>query len=235
VHHAAMDRWSRKSSVLHTLDARAKIAVLLVFLVMLSLTQSENRVALALDFALLLTGVVASGLPVHKLLPRAGIVLPFSATFAAMSWLAGDHARALALLEKTYLSALAVLLVVSVTPLPALLDGLRWLRVPRLLLTVMQFLYRYLFVISEQAQHMRLAAAARRGLGRARRSQFQFAGGALAVLFARSHERAAGIHRAMLARGYQGKLSVLPAKPFLWSDAAFAVCVTALCLLIRIL
>ena len=62
---------------------------------------------------------------------------------------------------KSYLSALAVLLLVSTTPLPVLLRGFEMLGAPRFLLMVAQFLYRYLFVISEEAQHMRKAAMAR--------------------------------------------------------------------------
>ena len=62
---------------------------------------------------------------------------------------------------KSYLSALAVLLLVSTTPLPVLLRGFEMTGAPRFLLMVAQFLYRYLFVISEEAQHMRKAAMAR--------------------------------------------------------------------------
>ena len=54
-----------------------------------------------------------------------------------------------------------MLLVVSTTPLPVLLRGLEMTGAPRFLLMVAQFLYRYLFVISEEAQHMSKAAASR--------------------------------------------------------------------------
>ena len=153
------------------------------------------------------------------------MVLPFTALFALLSWLAGDTARAWAVLWKAYLSAFAVLLVVGTTPLPRLLGGLESLGAPRVLLQVSQFLYRYLFVISEQAQHMRLAAACRAGQGSRRtekRSRFRAAAGILAVLFARSYDRAEGIHRAMLARGYSGALPVLGGARSTWRDAAFA-------------
>ena len=95
-------------------------------------------------------------------LTRAAVVLPFTLVFAIITILAGDLERAGLLLGKSYLSALAVLALVSTTPLPQLLRGLEMLGVPRFLLMVAQFLYRYLFVISEEAQHMRVAAASRR-------------------------------------------------------------------------
>src|SRR5436853_583242 len=117
-----------------------------------------------------------------------------------------------AMVLKSYLSALAVLLWVATTPLPALLLSLELLGVPVFLLTVIQFLYRYLFVISGEAQYMRTAAAARGGL------TFGAAAGALAVLFARSYSRAGQIHRAMLARGFTGRFVPLAPRRFTTTD-----------------
>jgi cobalt/nickel transport system permease protein len=134
-------------------------------------------------------------------------VLPFSVTFAVFSIMSGESGRAEALVVKSYLSAAAVLVTVGCTPLPKLLWACEALGAPRFLVLVLQFLYRYLFVISEQAQHMRLAARSRgsasRGLG------FRSAAGAIAVLFARSYARAEGIHDAMLARGAAGEIRLL--------------------------
>lgn len=73
---------------------------------------------------------------------------------------------------------------------------------------------------------MRLAALCRQGLKRSRRWRFQAAAGALGVLFARSWERADGIHRAMLARGFSGRFPQLTPAPFRAADVAF-VCIAA--------
>jgi cobalt/nickel transport system permease protein len=82
------------------------------------------------------------------------------------------------------------------------MSGLESLGLPRLLALVIQFMYRYVFVLSEQAQHMRMAAQCRSSRGR---PGLGAAAGALAVLFARSLARAEAIHRAMLARGFTGQ------------------------------
>jgi cobalt/nickel transport system permease protein len=234
MHHVIVDRWSRGNSYLHARDPRAKIAALLVFLVLLATTPGDAFVALAIDLAVILAGIATARLPMFNLLLRASTVLPFSFTFALLSWLAGDRLRALALVEKTYLSAVAVLLVAGTTPLPLLIRGIESFRAPRLLLTVVQFLYRYLFVISEQAQHMRLAAASRSGLGRQSKSRFQAAAGAIAVLFARSYYRSDGIHRAMVARGFQGRFPLGHPLRFRASDAVFALVLCSLLVLARL-
>jgi cobalt/nickel transport system permease protein len=233
VHHVLVDRWSRGASPLHSRDPRAKILALLAFLIVLATTPGNAFVTLVIDSALLLSGILIAGLPLGNLLVRAMAILPFSLTFGTITWLAGDHLRAQSLVEKSYLSTVAVLLLVGTTPLPMLLSGLERLGTPRLLVLVAQFLYRYLFVISEQAQHLRVAAACRRGNSR-RGFTFQAAAGALAVLFARSYYRAEGIHRAMLARAFTGRFSLLNPLRFRAIDGIFALAVAGFLILVRV-
>ena len=57
---------------------------------------------------------------------------------------------------------------------------------------------------------MRRAKECRAPRGR-RESMLRAASGALAVLFARSYERAERVHRALLARGFQGHFILLEA------------------------
>jgi cobalt/nickel transport system permease protein len=208
---------------MHRRDPRAKIAALVVFLVVLA-TAHRALPVFGLALVLLLSAaLIWARLPLFGALARAAIVLPFTLVFAAVCWLSGDPARGFALLLKSYLSALAVLLVVSTTPFPALLRGLEMSGAPRFLLMVAQFLYRYLFVISEEAQHMSKAAASRGATVRSSLAGFRAAAGALAVLFARSYGRAEDIHRAMLARGFLGHLQPFSALRFRGTDAVFTV------------
>lgn len=235
MHHVLVDRWSQGATALHRRDPRAKILALLVFLIVLATTPANAGVTLCIDGALLLSGILIGALPVLNLLLRAAAVLPFSLTFGLISWVAGDSWRAIGLVEKSYLSAVAVLLLVGTTPLPLLLNGLESLGAPRLLVLVAQFLYRYLFVISEQAQHMRLAAACRQGTAHAasRKSRFRAAAGALAVLFTRSYHRADGIHRAMISRAFGGRFPLLHPPKFKAADALFTAVVAGFLIVVR--
>jgi cobalt/nickel transport system permease protein len=224
VHHVVLERWSRGRSWVHARDPRAKIAGLLVFLVLVA-TSQRSFALLSISYLLvLLATACVAGLPVKGVLARAAVVLPFSLVFAFISLLGGEPGRAAALLGKSYLSGLAVVLVVSTTTLPKLLRGLESLGVPRFLLMVSQFLYRYLFVISAEAQHMRAAAVSRgafaRGFG-GHGSRFRAAAGAVGVLFARSYARAEDIHRSMAARGFQGRFPSLAGVRFGWRDSVF--------------
>jgi len=234
VHHLVIDRWSRGSSPLHARDPRAKLAVLLVFLVAVSTTPPRAQIAFVAYAALLIVGVRLARLPLGGLAGRAALVLPFSATFALITLWSGDALRALALAEKSFLSGMAALLLVSSTPLTAWTAALESWRAPRMLILVIQFVYRYLFVIAEQAQRMRWAALCRRGN---QKGYFDFsaAAGLLGVLFARSWQRADGIYHAMLSRGFHGRFVPSPPAPFRTTDAIFCSTCFAGCLAIRLL
>jgi cobalt/nickel transport system permease protein len=232
--HVLLDRWSQGASPLHARDPRAKITVLVVFLVVLATTPVQSSLTIGILAALLVAGILIAGLPLGGIVLRAMAVLPFSLTFGLISWLAGEPLRAIALVEKSYFSTLAVLLLVGTTPLPRLLSGLEAIGIPRLLVLVAQFLYRYLFVISEQAQHLRVAAACRQGdRGQPHRPRFRAAAGALAVLFARSYYRAEGIHRAMMARAFTGRFSPLISLRFQAADGLFLLAISAFLVLLR--
>lgn len=231
MHHVVVDRWSQGSSVIHRRDPRVKILATLILLVVIATTSIESPLALAAYAACLFAGLITARLPVVAVAARACIVLPFAGTFAVISALTGDTPRAMELVAKSYLSAAAVLWLVGTTPMPSLMQGLNALGLPRMLVLVVQFVYRYLFVISEQAQHMLLASRCRgemprqgRRRGPGLRHRFQAASGAVAVLFGRSYQKAEAIHRAMLARGFQGEIRLLNRlSPGPWDGVYLAV------------
>ena len=232
MHHVVLERWSRGSSLLHARDSRSKLAVLAVFLIAVSTTPAQSQTAFVAYALLLLIAAAVGRLPLMGLARRAAVVLPFSGTFAVVTWLEGEPVRALALAEKSLLSAMAALLLAATTPLHRVMRALEWMRVPRALVLVIQFLYRYLFVLSEQAQHMRIAARSRGGAKPAR--TLRPAAGAVAVLCARSWERAEGVHRAMLARGFAGHFPALDTARFASADLVFLCAAAAAVVLIRL-
>lgn len=193
--HLLIDQWNRRPGPLQAIPAGPKLVALFATLVAISLAP------ITLPAAILLLTLIYSNLPALALFKRAAVVLPFAALLAL-----ADPARATTLLSKTYLSALAALLFAATTPLPAWTATLRRIGVPATLVSTIEFVYRYLFVLAEEAQSIATAARARGGFASApsrRGFRFTAAAGAIAVLFARSWHRAESVHRAMLARGYQ--------------------------------
>jgi cobalt/nickel transport system permease protein len=221
MHHVILERWSRARSPIHERDARIKLLSALVFLIIVATTPPLAWRCFAVYFVVLLLATLTARLPLIGLLSRAALVLPFCLVFGLTTWWIGDHARAIGLFEKAFLSAWTALWLAGTTALPRLLKAAEWFGVPRLLILVIQFLYRYLFVLSEQGQHMRLAASCRSGVTGVSRALFRAAAGALAVLFARSYQRADGIHRAMQSRGFTGAFPAVALGRLNINDAAF--------------
>ncbi len=189
------EHWHRFQGPLHHLDARSKLIALILFLIAITTTKQWNGAAAAFYLFAVLVIMLVSRAPSAALLRRAAVILPFAATFAAISALSGDWLRAWSLLGKSFISACAVLVVVATTPLHRLLAAAHQLGVPHLVVTVAQFLYRYLFVLAEKADRLRMAAIMRGGF------RWNSAGGAIAALFGSAYSHAEGVHRAMLARG----------------------------------
>jgi cobalt/nickel transport system permease protein len=183
-----------------------KMVCALLFLI--AVATSRDLRTLALLGAELAMAIAIAALPLGAFLLRAAAPLPFAIAFAGAAALAGEPDRALLLLVRSALSIGAILLLAGTTPMARLLDALFWLRMPRALVEVIQFVYRYLFVLAEQAWRMRNAATSRGG-----RSSVVAATSTVRVLFAQAYRRAENIHRAMLARAYSGG-ALAPASTF---------------------
>ncbi len=118
---------------------------------------------------------------------------------------------------KSWVSVQAALLLTFTTPVPELIEALRRLRLPGLLVTTIGFLVRYLVVLGDEAGRMSRARAARSAVGPRGRSgsvrwRATVTGHMVGTLFLRSYERSERIYAAMLARGFEGALVRLPGR-----------------------
>ncbi|MBZ5606266.1 MAG: aminotransferase class I/II-fold pyridoxal phosphate-dependent enzyme, partial [Acidobacteriia bacterium] len=102
MHHLVIEGWSRKASPLHARDARAKLGALLVFLVAVSTTPVSAQIVFYADVALLTAAVAIARLPVVAMLKRAALLLPFVATFALVSLVAGQPDEGIAWIKKGF-------------------------------------------------------------------------------------------------------------------------------------
>jgi cobalt/nickel transport system permease protein len=137
---------------------------------------------------------------------------------------------------KSWLSVQVALLLTFTTPFHDLLDAMRELRVPRLFVAIIGFMYRYLAVLGDEAQRIMRARAARsaepedgRGGGsiawRAR-----VTGGMVGALFLRTYERSERIYAAMQARGFEGTfrhMELRPVQPAEWATLLAALLLLA--------
>ncbi|WP_009632167.1 cobalt ECF transporter T component CbiQ [Synechocystis sp. PCC 7509] len=104
---------------------------------------------------------------------------------------------------KAMLSLTILNLLTLTTSIPAILNGMKELRIPPLLVATLASMYRYIGVLIAEFEAMRRAALSR-NLMNSNRSIRLVVGNTIGALFIRTYERGNRIHQAMLSRGYQG-------------------------------
>jgi cobalt/nickel transport system permease protein len=125
--------------------------------------------------------------------------------------------RFLTILIGSWLSVQVALLLAFTTPFHDLIDALRELRLPKILVAIISFMYRYLAVLTEESSRMLRARDARSAVGPAGgggsiRWRAAVTGRMVGSLFLRAYERSERIYAAMQARGFEGEFRHLRAR-----------------------
>ncbi|MGQ9650163.1 MAG: cobalt ECF transporter T component CbiQ [Phycisphaerae bacterium] len=228
MHHHYIDHFAYGDSPIHRLDPRAKILAVVAYsavLISLGRYQLPSPEYLILPVVLLLW----SGTPLWFVVRHTLMVSPFIVCLVAFSpvfdrtqvpspfgpgTITGGWLTAATVLIRFVLGMFALIALASTTRFPELLKGLEGLGVPKVLVTQLRFLYRYLFLLVDQAMHLRQARAARdAGLG-PMKWRWQSGAGLVGILFIRTLEQAERTHLAMIARGYDGTIRLL--RPLRW-------------------
>jgi len=118
---------------------------------------------------------------------------------AWLSHLSKDEA--LQIFGKACLSIGAMTILSVTVPFPDMLRALQELRVPRLFILFLAFLYRYGAVLGRETLKLERGWRARY-FGRLRGNPWRQLGHLLSALLVRSYERAERVYAAMLARGF---------------------------------
>jgi cobalt/nickel transport system permease protein len=239
-----LDRLSYGDTAVHRLDPRAKVVATVLFVVAV-VSFPRYEVLPLLPFALFpvliaALGDIPAGFIAKKVLavsPYAvfvgmfnplldpGTVMILPGTAVSAGWVSFAS-----ILLKFALTISAALLLIATTSFPGICRGLRRLGFPALFVSQLLFLYRYLFVLMEEAMRVVRARDMRsfgsRGAGP--RVYVRIVG----TLFLRTVERAERIYGSMLARGFRGEVPSMrrerlrPADAFyvLATGSFFALC-----------
>ncbi|HYK89982.1 MAG TPA: cobalt ECF transporter T component CbiQ [Acidobacteriota bacterium] len=218
--HSFIDRYAGLDSPLHFLEARTKLLGFTALIIaVLSIPNGADFAFFAYFFlTAILMGI--SQIPLSYIVGRTLMILPFivlaglAAPWKGISGLGALFLRAI-------LCLMILIVLTNTTRFVELLRGLRKLGCPRILVLNLSFLYRYLFVLTEEVMRMRQARDCRR-FGRAPvRAELRLLGSMLGTLLIRSFEHAERMYQAMLSRGYEGDFQVLAPRRFTWRDLLF--------------
>ena len=208
---------AKANGPLHRLGGRVKLVATLVFVVAVVATPIGGWRLLAAEGLILAFMVGLSGISPRVLATRwLGFLalVGFLAVTVAYSHEQraeiGLAAVALTILAKNSLAFVATLVMAHVTPFPQLLAAMRGLGMPAVLVNTLQFMHRYLHVLTDELDRM-LKARRSRTFRRTGRLDWGLLTGCIGILFLRAFERGERVHAAMLARGWDGTIRTLDA------------------------
>jgi cobalt/nickel transport system permease protein len=225
MHHSFIDEHSHIDGVLQHLDPRVKIISFVAFLFFIIFSRPESIISFGLYSLLILLLIGISKIPVYYILKRCLIVVPFilmtsifllfdnqGATITLIhidsfriNVPAAGWAKFQSVIIKGILSVLCLTLLTASTPFPQLLAALESMKFPKLITMILSFMYRYIFLIEDEAMKMWRAMKSR-STGGSNRLHLKAIANMIGILFIRSYERGEMVYLAMLSRGFDGTL-----------------------------
>lgn len=228
-----LDRLSYRETCIHRLDPRAKVIATMLFLITVVSFPKYEIVALVPFFLFPVVIMTVGEIPVRFMIGKILFVSPFAifigifnplldaGTFAVIPgvFISAGWISFGSILLKFTLTISAALLLIATTSFPGVCHALRGLGFPALFVSQLLFLYRYLFVLMEEAMRI-IRARDMRSFG-TRGTGVKVFARLIGVLFLRTVDRAERVYYAMLSRGFQGDIPSLKRSRMALPDLAF--------------
>lgn len=226
-----LELYSSQNSILHRTHARVKILFTLAFIVFVNLSPTSAWPAFIFFFSLLVSLILISQVGIRYLFKRSLLALPFIiSAIPLIFWGPDPHLqvrimdgvllpvsitgfeRCVSITIKAWLSVLSAILLTATTPFKEITSGFHQLHVPLVIISIIELMWRYLFVIVDEVTRMIRARNSRSSeLDRSHHAggsvfwRGQVTGYMAGSLFLRSLERSERVYEAMLSRGYTGE------------------------------
>jgi cobalt/nickel transport system permease protein len=201
--HDFIDRFSRIDSPIHRIATSVKVLAAFIAVI--------GAIILPISFLwyflfhgfILIVAAFVSRIPKLFLVKRLLLMEPFVLGISVLVlFQPGGIGTFINVVIKSTLCLSTMLLLSNTTPFSELLSFLKKLYIPGLLVTILALMYRYLFVLIDEAEKMQRARESRT-FTRNNSQIWKTRAILIAQLFVRSTERAERIYLAMLARGWK--------------------------------
>lgn len=225
----ALEQYVAGDTILHRAAPLVKVCACLAFLLTVVLCPNARWTRLWWLASVPMAGILVSRVPWRWVAVRLVVVAPFlllalvSLPFVSRQpgesvWTIPHTSLVIprsgaelfgAILFKSLLSLFTVALVLATTGFHRVVAALQQLHVPAVFVALLSFMYRYLFVLVEEAARLLRARDARAPTQRVV-PRLVTTGHLAGSLFLRSYERAERVAQAMVSRGFTGVLRLPP-------------------------
>lgn len=216
-----MDTLASRQTPVHRLDPRAKLITTLVFITTVVSFGKYEIAALIPFFVYPVCLCTVGNVPPVYLLKKLILVSPFAVMIGIFNpfldreilvrlgdmGISGGWISFASILIRFVLTVGAALILIAVTGFYGVCAALEQLGTPRVFVVQMMFLYRYLFVLVDEASRL-VRARSLRAFGSGGGGLKTF-GSLVGHLLLRTLDRAQRIYLAMTCRGFDGKIQTI--------------------------
>jgi cobalt/nickel transport system permease protein len=216
-----LDELAAQDTVIHKINPSAKLVATLSFIIVVT-SFPKYEIAGLLPLLLYPVTVISLGnLPVGPLLQRLYLTVPFILFIGIFNplldrtpflqlgpiYISNGWISFFSIFVRSILAITAALTLIATTGMDAICTALLRLRVPRVFVIQLLFMYRYLYILLEETcravRAHNLRSLHDRGIG------YRVWGSLIGQLLLRTLDRAQRIYLAMLCRGFDGTIRLL--------------------------
>jgi cobalt/nickel transport system permease protein len=227
------------NTLLHRFNPDLKLFLTLFYIVIAVTVTEEQYVKLFLLLVPLLIILVSGKIPFKMIILRIIQVMPvifFMVLFLYINKILNGKEyfikESLSITLKPVISILSIIVLTSTTEFSLLMKSLKTFRVPDIIVNNISFMYRYMFILTEEVRNMLIARNSRYAGGFSIR-QIKILGNMAGVLFLRTLERSERIYNAMLSRGYNGEIKILQNKTITVKEVILSITFACIILYLR--
>lgn len=241
-----LDSLSSRKSPIHRLDPRAKVVATAFFIVCV-VSFGKYEITGLIPFFLYPIVLIALGdLPLVYLLKKILLAAPFAVFIGMFNpiidrtvlmhigpvGISGGWVSFASIMLRFVLTVGAVLALIASTGFASICMSLEKMGAPNSFAVQLLFLYRYIFVLIDEASRMVRARSLRAFKGKGR--GFKVFTSMIGQLLLRALDRAQRIHLAMRCRGFDGEIRIFRKLTFGGRDGAFVLGWSAMFVLMRL-
>jgi cobalt/nickel transport system permease protein len=233
MHFHLTDAYEDTGSAVHRMDARLKLVATILLILFIGLSPVGVFGVYAGFYALNVLIALSARIDPWMVIRRSLLAIPFALAAVTLvftvpgpslgrvpllGWPVSEPGliRCASILLKSVASVQIAVILMLTTQFTDTLWALSALRVPRILIAIVSFMYRYLFLLADESIRLTRARDSRSAviggdsqIGRSLFFRAQTTGRMIGNLVLRSFERSERVYQAMVSRGYRGEIHQL--------------------------